>query len=56
MSFMSLDYINIGMISFQRYGKEGYYCYSMGSRITLWDFDLSPVPFKPGEYNDINYS
>ena len=45
-------YFNIGMIiSFQKDGKEKYHCNSVGTGATLWDLDVSSVPFKPGEIN-----
>ena len=44
-----MSYFNIGMISFQKYGKEKYYSDSVGTGVTLCDLDVSSVPFKPGD-------
>ena len=48
-------HFNVGIISFQKYGKEKYYRNSMGTRVTLSDLDVSPVSFKSGDTNTYMY-
>ena len=42
-------YFYIGVVSFQKYGSEEYYCDSMGTECTMWDHDLSYISLFPGD-------